>query len=697
MNCSIPDQWDIQVDLAVIGSSCGGLTAACKAKELGLSAIVLEKASTLGGGTAFSGGVVWVPFNHHMLAAGLQDSKEAALEHIRCSSMGRHDEDLLATYLDTGPEMVRDVERITPLKMVSADNLPDYRDELPGGSKGGRLLAPDPLNMAQLLLDAEQKYPAIGKIRQSPFPLYSAVPLPTNDPRFYVAGRALIGGLLLGCIEMGIEVLDGTPAKKLIVQDGRVIGVEAERNGSPFFVKADRGVLLATGGSEWNDALNRKYMRVPKVHGITPPSNSGDGHIMGMEVGGAVALMDLSLLMPTVRIPGEEIDGEPMYRIFQFWVGQPGNILVNKDGKRCCDEAFYPDIGRAFEEMDAQKLTHANLPMYWIVDQGFRDWMTVGTLPRGTEMADWLQKGETVEELAEKLGLPPANLRETIERFNTFAREGKDPDFHRGESAYDRRWGYRPKHKPNPALGPLEKPPYYGLQIHVGSVGNLGGLVTNSNAQVLKASGEVIPGLYATSNTAAALHFGCAYTSGMVGGKAMTFGWIAARHAAGFKDGEKAAVPAARTAAGRQAATAQAQQSQVAAQASASTDSPSASAKTINILNEDGTSLLGLQSVSKAGDRLCMKGKLMGSFDTKMYLNAGGLYQMLGLMMGKAVLLFLLLSPWYWIKGYMQTTQDTGGARTGRIMATGLLALAAYAILAFIIAMIVLGIYNLLV
>jgi len=528
-----PEKWDLEVDLVVVGSSCGGLTAACKAHELGLSTVVLEKAATLGGGTAFSGGVIWIPCNHHMLEAGLTDSKEAALEHIRYTSMGRHDEAMLDTYLEKGPEMLRDVEAITPLRMVSAVDLPDYRDELPGGSKGGRLLAADPLHMAQLLLDAEKEHPLIGEIRQSPFPLYSAVPLPTSDPRFYVAGRALVGGLLLGCIQKGIQVLDSTPARQLIVEDGRVVGVLAERDGKDFYVKGRKGVLLATGGYEWNDKLNRRYLRVPELHGITPPSNSGDGHIMGMELGAAVALMDLSLLMPTVRIPGEEIDGEPMYRIFQFWVGQPGNILVNKEGKRCCDECFYPDIGRAFEEQDALTLQYANLPMYWIVDQGFRDWMSIGPLPKGTDMADWLQKGDTIEELAEKLGLPPDNLRETVERFNQFAREGVDLDFHRGESAYDRRWGFRPKHKPNPVLGPLEKPPFYGLRLHIGTVGNLGGLVTNTNAQVIRAEGEPIPGLYATSNAAAALPFGAAYSSGMVGGKAMIFGWIAALHAAG--------------------------------------------------------------------------------------------------------------------------------------------------------------------
>ena len=662
---SVPEKWDLEVDFAVAGSSAGGLTAACKAHELGLSTVVLEKAATLGGGTAFSGGVIWIPCNHHMLEEGIPDSRQAALEHIRYTSMDRHDEEMLATYLDKGPEMLRDVEAITPLKMQAATTLPDYREYLPGGSTGGRLLAPDPLYMAQLLLDAEKEYPILSKIRRSPFPLFSAVPLPTSDPRFYVAGRALIGGLLLGCIQKGIDVLDSTPARRLIVQDGRVIGLQAEREGKDFFVKANKGVLLATGGYEWNAEMNKRYMRVPEIHGITPPSNEGDGHIMGMEIGGAVALMDLSLLMPTVRIPGEEIDGKPMYRIWQFYIGQPGNILVNKEGKRCCDECFYPDIGRAFEAMDAQKLQPANLPMFWIVDQSYRDHIPVGPLPKGTEMADWLHKGDTIEELAEKLGLPPANLKETVERFNKYAKEGLDPDFHRGETGYDKRWGFWPHRKPNPVLSPLEKPPFYGMQLHVGTVGNLGGLVTNTSAQVIDVEGNPIPGLYATSNTAAPLTTGLAYTSGMTGGKAMIFGWLAAQHAAGIvpeaaKEVAKAPVPGRRAEARVAAGAAVAASGQTAAGSTLVTTGESASVEAIRgegiqILNEDGSSVLDLEGIEKAGDRLRVKGRLMGSFSTNMYVDATGLYRMLRMLIKPSTIAFVLLSPIYWLRDFYRS------------------------------------------
>jgi hypothetical protein len=291
--------------------------------------------------------------------------------------------------------------------------------------------------------------------------------------------------------------------------------------------------------------------------------------------------------------------------------------------------------------------------MFWIVDQAYRDRIPVGPLPKGTEMADWLQKGDTIEELAQRLELPPQNLKESIERFNKFAKEGLDPDFHRGETGYDKRWAFFPKLKPNPVLGPLEKPPFYGVRLHVGTVGNLGGLVTNTHGQVLDAEGDAIPGLYATSNVAAPLGTGYAYTSGMTGGKAMIFGWAAAIHAAGAaKDMQSEAAMVRKPTTGKPA-TAQAEPAREAK--SEPSKEPVAAARptggTVKILNEDGSSVLDLEAVQKTGDRLRMKGRLMGSFDTNMYMDASGLYRFLGIAIRWGTIKFLLLSPVYWYRG----------------------------------------------
>ncbi|MBL7120095.1 MAG: FAD-binding protein [Dehalococcoidia bacterium] len=525
---TVPNQWDMEVDVVAVGSSSGGLIASIVAHDLGLSTVVLEKADAVGGATALSGGTVWMPCNHHMLEMGFSDSREEALTYIRSSSKGRHDEETAAAYLDNGPKVIRYLEERTPLKLVVIPGYPDYRSDLPGGKKDGRKLTPDPIRVAQILMEAERSHPFLSKVRSEPVPLFAGLPGAWEN-RLYLAGRALIGSLVLACLNRGINILMNTRARQLIVQDGRVIGLRAEHEGQDFLVRGKKGVLLATGGYEWNEEMNKRFMPIPDIHPTTPPSLEGDGHIMGMELGAATAVMDYGLVLPTMRIPGEEIDGKPLYRL--AILGRPGNILVNRYGKRFCNESFYPDLGRALAIYDPAGLGFTNLPMFWICDQSLRDREGVATLPKGTEMADWLHKADKVRQLAEQLGLPPDKLEETVEQFNAFAREGRDPDFHRGESYYDREWwGYK-KQKPNPALGPLEKPPFYGMQIYPGTVATLGGLVTNANAQVIDVRGKVIRGLYGTSNATALLIMDT-YDSGLSIGKSMVFGYIAAQHMA---------------------------------------------------------------------------------------------------------------------------------------------------------------------
>jgi 3-oxosteroid 1-dehydrogenase len=521
----IPEKWDKEVDLVSVGSSSGGLTAAIIAHDLGLSTILLEKSEFLGGGTALSGGILWIPFNHHMQAEGIGDSRDEAMLHIRSISMGRHDEEQMATYLDTGPEAVRYLEEHTPLKLA-IDASPDYYADLPGGKKHGRQLFPDPATMTPMLTEAAKTHPLLSKVRSDPVPFF----LGMRDP--WSEGRALIGPLVMACVDRGIEILTGIRAKQLIVQEGKIIGLRAEREGKDFFVKARRGVLLATGGYEWNKEMNCRFMNCPDLRPITPNSNEGDGHIMGMEVGAAVALMDHSIYQPTYKVEGEDIEGRPFNRPISY--GYPGSILVNRYGKRCCNESFYPDIGRAMVAYDKVRAELPNNPLFWIGDQQNVERTFINMLAAITPNAAWLHKADTLPELAQQLGISADVLVETVERFNTNAQEGRDPDFHRGETTYETFWGskFYPGHGPNPTLGPVGQPPYYGVKLFAGSVGNLGGLVVNKNSQVMNTQGEVIPGLYATSNTTALLSHGFSYTSGACQAKSLIFGYIAARHMA---------------------------------------------------------------------------------------------------------------------------------------------------------------------
>jgi 3-oxosteroid 1-dehydrogenase len=525
----VPQRWDLEVDLVAVGSSSGGLTAAIVGHDLGLKTVVLEKADVLGGGTALSGGVIWIPFNDHMPAAGISDCREDALTYIRGVSMGHHDEPLLAAYLDNGPVMLRYIEEHTPVKMTAETDASrtEYCADVPGGKCMGRKIWPDPKIMPPILEEAEKAHPIVARVRKDPVK-YLIGPRPP-----WVQGRALIGALTLACVQRGVDIITGVRGQELVVDDGRAVGLRAERDGRDFFVRGRKGVLLATGGFEWNEEMNRRFIYSPPLHAYTAPSNEGDGHIMGMEVGAALALMDHSIFQPGFNLPGEVVEGgKPFYRPFIY--GYPNMIMVNRHGRRCCNESFYPDMGRAFLEYDRIRGEFANWPIFWICDQAFRDFMPVMTLKRGMDVAPWMKRGETIPELASALGIPADNLVQTVEQFNRHAREGKDPEFHRGESTFDLQWGefIFPGRGAAAVLGPLEKPPFYGVLLGLTTAGNLGGLVTDTQAQVIDVRGRVIPGLYCTSNTQAMLPLGHHYDSGAAQGKSMIFGYVAARHMA---------------------------------------------------------------------------------------------------------------------------------------------------------------------
>ncbi len=407
---------------------------------------------------------------------------------------GRNIDEMTIAYVENGPKMLKSIEENTPLQMILLPSYPDYRAELPGGKAEGRYLLPDPFNLAMSLSEAEQRFPFLDKVRKAPVSLQLGLP-----EGIWAGGRTLLGPLVLGCLERGVEI--------------------------------------KTGGFEWNEEMKKQFMH-GTFHAFTCPSNEGDGQIMGMEIGAAVSLMDQTVILPTIRVPGEKIDGKPLYRLFLVSCGKPGDIIVNRYGKRCCNESFYLDMGPAFNAYDRARSEYINTPMYWIADQSHRDEYFCGPLAPEEPVpsdAEWIECADTIKELAEKLALPADQLAQTVERFNHYAKEGKDPDFHRGEMAYDRSAG-DPNHEPNASLGPIIKPPFYGARIYSGTAGTQGGLVTNSNAQVKDVKGNVIPGFYATSNATAQLAIGSGYNSGFANAQSMVFGYIAANHMANSKE-----------------------------------------------------------------------------------------------------------------------------------------------------------------
>ena len=543
-----PERWDLEVDVAVLGSGASGLVAALAAADAGASVAVLERSEKVGGTSAISGGIAWVPNNPHQARLGIEDSREKALTYLESLSLGVMDMELAATFVTRGPEMVRFLDERTPVHFHIAEGYPDYHPERPGGMPdGGRSLDPDLFAFSQLGDWAER----VNRQGTDLHPQSPVVPitlqesmgggLPTAEVLAARAvkdergmGQGLIGALLKGCLDRQLSPSTGTRALELIRDGNAVIGLRAERNGQEIFVKARKGVILATGGFEWNADLVKAFLRGPLIGPASPPDNEGDGLLMAMEVGAQLANMSEAWWMPTIPIPGDSVRGKPLYRLCLMERTLPGSLIVNRKARRFVNEAAnYNDIGRAFHTFDPTNFGFMNSEAWLVFDDAYyRKYPLAGFRPGDAKPEGLVHTGATLAELAAVLGLDAGTLAATVSRFNEFAVKGEDPDFDRGHSVYDSYNGDRTQKPPFATLGPLTEGPFHAIRIVSGALGTKGGPKTNSSAQVLDPRGRVIPGLYAVGNAMAG-------STGMVYGGAggtlgpgMTYGYIAGRAAA---------------------------------------------------------------------------------------------------------------------------------------------------------------------
>ena len=536
-----------EVDVVVLGSGAAGLTAAVTAAEEGASVAVFEKADQVGGTTAWSGGHVWIPNNPHMADVDATDSREDALTYIMSLSHGLIDEALAAAYVDAAPEMVRYLEqRAAPVEFYAVRGIPDYHPEFPGGKTGGGRTIECPIYPFAELGEWEHRVSPSpyfnGHITMSETPLGSAQPQPPSPDELARreasnergCGQALAGRLLKALLDKSVEPETSCAGKELLVEDGRVVGVRLSTPDGDVDVRARAGVVLAVGGFEWNPEYVRAFLRGPMTHPVSMPTCEGDGLRMAMKVGAKLGNMREAWWIPAAVVPKED-----NWLGLQLMSGPrclPRTIIVNREGKRFTNEsANYNAFGAAFHVLDVARFDWANLPCWMILDQGYVDLYGFGgRFGVPGKAADWAISAPTLAELAGKLGIPAGALEETVERWNANVAARHDPDFHRGESAHDRWWGDpNRKGEIEGAIGPIDRGPFYAAELKSGTLGTKGGPVTDVHARVLDIDGEVIPGLYAAGNTMASA-FGMTYGGpGGTLGPAMTFGWLAGRHAAG--------------------------------------------------------------------------------------------------------------------------------------------------------------------
>jgi 3-oxosteroid 1-dehydrogenase len=556
--------WDESVDLLIAGSGGGGMVAALAALDSGIEPLVVEKQGLVGGSTGMSGGMVWLPNNPLMRADGIPDTHEDGLAYFddvvgdigEASSLARRE-----TFLTAGNEMINLLVH-KGVRLVRCPGWSDYYPNHKGGNSAGRSIEGVPYDAAALGEWSDKVQPSMGKnygfviktnelravqyFNRSPraFAVAMRVFLRTRAARLrnreiLTNGASFIGQILKAVMDFDGEASAGgrreppiwlnTAMDDLIVEDGRVLGARVTRDGTSLNVQARKGVLLAAGGFSRNADMRRRYSGDQPNEGKWSIANAGDtGEVLqtAMALGARTDLLDEAWWLPMVFIqdPGAASLGSGRQR--------PGAIYVDGSGKRFCNESnSYVEVGKA---MYANKA----VPCWQVFDEGYVRRYVSGanplkkrTIPDALIEQGAIKRASTVADLARQIEVPADALEHTVARFNEFAANGLDPDFGRGQSAYNVCLG-DPGYRPNAAVGPLDRAPYYATRVFPADVGTCGGVITNEHAQVLNERDEVIEGLYATGNITATVMGRNYLGAGGSIANTMIFGYVAALHAA---------------------------------------------------------------------------------------------------------------------------------------------------------------------
>ena len=536
--------WHREADVVVLGSGGAALTAAIAAYDFGArDVVILEKSGMVGGTTAMSGGMLWIPNNLYQQEAGIEDSDEDVVAYLDALAPGALDPDTLGAFLERGPEMIRYFAEKTPVRFHAYADFPDYQPYLPGAkAEGGRSLDNEAFSFEQLgkwaarVNPTKMAYPVRGSLMEAINGTLDEATLAEREAHDYRGlGQALIGALFKAVLDRDIPIEFEKRARKLVKAGDRVIGVIAEdADGRDFRVRARRGVVIATGGFEWNETLVKAFLRGPLTGPVSVPENEGDGLVMAIEAGAQLGNMQNAFWQQSVlEFKPQHRAAKPNYLLGSDERARPGAILVNRAGKRFVNEAAnYNAMGKALHAFDAGTHSYANLPYWLIIDQRYKDKYPTFTSPPGGPIPPYMIQADRLEELAGKAGIEPQGLATTVARFNQMVRNGHDDDFNRGDNSYDNfyMWGDPAFDPPYRTLGLIDQGPFYAVKMESGALGTCGGPKTNGEAQVLDWSGNPIAGLYAAGNAMAAV-LGEAYGgAGGTLGPGMTFGYIAGKH-----------------------------------------------------------------------------------------------------------------------------------------------------------------------
>jgi 3-oxosteroid 1-dehydrogenase len=529
-------------DVVILGSGIAGLAGALAAHELGLRSVVLEKAAELGGGTVHSYGLVWVGQNHLARDAGIADSHDEVLAYLRFLGGGAVDEARLAAFVARSPEVLKFFADCGIRFRLVRGVTDHYYDKAPGSHAAGRTVEAELVSGVELgdwrdrvlvphdvpcFVTAEEQIAWGGINSASHWDADLVAERRRQDLRG--KGLGLICRFVAALRERGVPMLTSQRVARLALDGERMTGVVM---GSGELITARRGVLLATGGYGADPQMSGGFEQLPgfaqEGSGLVPQSLTGDGLVLGAEIGGIVHKIENSLrVMLSYTIPAEAPGGTATsVHAGIVELCSPHTLLVNRHGRRFADETFFQGIVPQLRMFDPERHEYPNLPAYLIFDAQYLQRYSFANRPVGSPVPRTVACADTLSELAATLLIDADGLQQTVNRFNGFAACGLDEDFHRGEHQW--KLASRPRQPGNGSLGTIERPPFYGIELHPAG-GSSAGLLTDLHARVIHQRRRPIPGLYAAGNVAAATEQGIGYQAGLSLAAAMTFSYLAVR------------------------------------------------------------------------------------------------------------------------------------------------------------------------